>query len=96
MNLNQFIEFVISFLLIFRDLITYLIIARIIVSWFSMGRRPQGRIVYFLQDVTEPVINIARKIPHKIGMFDFAPLIALIGLDLFVRVVIIMLTNLAQ
>ncbi len=52
-------------------------------SWLSMGqRRPSGKLAYFLNDITEPFLNIARKIPHRIGMIDIAPIIAILGIEL--------------
>ncbi len=64
---------------------TYAIIGRILASWFTVARpgAPRGPIVKFLHDVTDPVMNLAKKLPHKIGMLDLSPIIALIGLDVF-------------
>ncbi len=79
----KIIEFVANFILVFKSLVVYAIIGRVIVSWVYMGRSvPTGGLVGFLNDVTSPFINLARKIPHKIGMIDLAPLIALLGVDL--------------
>jgi YggT family protein len=92
----EMIDFGIQFILILGNLISYAIIARILISWFAMGKMaPPGKVTMFLRDVTDPVINLARKLPHKWGMIDFAPLIALIGVDILTRVIIIGLTNLA-
>ncbi len=93
----EMINFGIEFILILGNLISYAIIARILLSWFRMGKMSApGKITIFIHDVTDPVINLARKLPHKWGMIDFAPLIALIGIDILTRVVIIALTNLAM
>jgi len=80
------------------NLITWSIIGRIVMSWFSMGggmggHRP-GRFHQVLIDITEPVIKVARKIPHKAGMFDFAPLIALLGIDLLAGLLLALLASL--
>ncbi|MDD3861960.1 MAG: YggT family protein [Candidatus Gracilibacteria bacterium] len=93
MSKIQFINFTANFVVIFRDVVTYALIARIIMSWFSMGRPVQGRISLFLKDATDPILNIAKKLPHKIGMIDLSPLIALIGIDLLSRLVIILLAK---
>lgn len=90
---SQVVSFIANFIIIFRDLISYAIIARIILSWFTLGGQSQGRIALFLHDTTEPVLRVARVIPHRIGMIDLSPLIALIGLDLFGRLIIILLSN---
>ena len=58
-------------------------------SWLSMGqRRPTGKLAYFLHDVTEPFFNIARKIPHRIGMIDISPIIAILGVELIAGLII--------
>jgi YggT family protein len=79
----DFKEFAINFVTVFGNLITYLIFARVILSWFSMGRAPSsGKISAFIRDVTEPFFRIVRMLPHKIGMIDLSPLIALFGVNI--------------
>jgi len=76
--------FLIKFVTVLSDLISYAIFARIILSWFVQTRSFQnpGRIYMFLRDVTEPILNLARKLPHKISIIDLSPLIVLIGINL--------------
>ena len=70
------------------------IIARVFMSWLRVGTsRSGGRISQMIIDVTQPVINIAKKIPHKIGMIDFSPIIALIALDILELIIISLLTR---
>lgn len=95
MDKFQIISFVADFVSILRDILVYAIIIRIIVSWFTLGTYgTRGRIVQILHDVTDPVINLARKLPHRISMIDFAPLIAIIGLDLLAQLIIALLAKL--
>lgn len=83
MDKVQVIIFAANFIAIFKNIVVYAIIARILASWFTMGQgRPSNRLIIFLHDITDPFINLARKIPHQIGMFDLAPMIALFGIDL--------------
>ena len=89
MNYN-FVTFLAKFVDVFANILVWSIIARIVVSWMSMsGKPPHGKIFVILRDVTDPVINFFRFLPHKYGMIDFAPLIAMLVLDfgsqLFVR-----------
>jgi YggT family protein len=96
MNKVQLIGFTINFLTVLGNLITYAIIGRVLASWFTMGRPGGGGpITRFLYEVTEPVVRIARKLPHKIGMIDLSPLIALIGVDLIIGVIVTLLNKLA-
>lgn len=97
MDKYQLVGFTINFLHILGNLITYAIIGRILVSWFTMGRPgPQGPISRILYEVTDPVINLAKKLPHKIGMIDLSPLIALIGIDLIIGLIVILLNKLVM
>jgi len=92
MSTTSLLNFTVNFLIIIREIITYAIIARIILSWFRMGRSEvQGPISRILVDTTEPIFNLVRKLPHRIGMIDLSPLIALLGVDLFVRLCLYLL-----
>ena len=94
MDKVQILLFTINFINIFARIIVWAIIVRIILSWFKMGKPgPRGKLTQVLHDVTDPVINLARKLPHKWGMIDFAPLIALIGVDIISKVVITLLAD---
>ena len=86
------IEFAITFVWVFSNLLSFAIIGRIIMSWVTMGQMGGGgRVTQILNDVTGPVIGLARKLPHRVGMIDLAPMIALIGIDLLTRVLIILI-----
>jgi uncharacterized protein YggT (Ycf19 family) len=88
MNTVQIFYFLGSFILILKNLVVYAIIGRVIMSWVTMGqRRRKGPAHQFLCDTTEPVINVARKLPHRFGMIDFAPLIAMFGVDMLGEVI---------
>lgn len=83
MTLTNFLAFLLQFVNVLGNLLIYAIIARVLLSWFSMGSDGvRGRFSQIVNDVTDPVINLAKKIPHSIGMIDLSPMIALIGIDL--------------
>lgn len=70
----------------------YALIGRIIVSYFVAARGgTKGRFTQLLYDVTDPVLKVAKLLPHSLWMLDFSPLIALIGIDLLTRLVISLL-----
>ena len=86
------IEFAITFVKVFGSLLSFAILARVLMSWFTMGQSGQGGLVtHILHDVTEPVISLARKLPHRVGMIDLSPMIAWIGIDLLTQMVIILI-----
>lgn len=96
MNRIQFLTFTVQFVVILGNLLTYAIIARVLISWFSMGsQRGRGKFSQAVFDATEPMMNLVRKIPHRIGMIDLSPIIALIGIDLIVSLLITLIRNLA-
>lgn len=83
MTLTNFLAFFLQFINVLGNLIVYAIIARVLLSWFSFGSGGvRGRFSQMIHDATDPVINLAKKIPHSIGMIDLSPMIALIGIDL--------------
>lgn len=92
----QVVILLIQFVSVLSRIIVYALIGRVIFSWFSMGgpRGPRSRLEQFLIDVTDPVLNIARKLPHRAGMMDFAPIIAIFGVDILSQIVIVLLSNL--
>ena len=73
--------FAVNFVTVLGNLLTYAIFARVILSWFMVGGGSPGRITRFVNDVTDPVMNLVKKLPHKIGMIDLSPLIALFGVN---------------
>ena len=90
------LHFTAIFIIVLKRLLTYAIIARIILSWFTMGQggMPQNKIAQFLYAVTDPVINFFRRFPHKIGMIDLAPMIALLVIDFGSQFLLLLLTKL--
>ena len=74
--------FAAKFIEVFGKLIYYAIFARILLSWVrAFGQGGTGAITRFINDVTDPFLNVAKKFPHKIGMLDLSPFIALIGVQ---------------
>ncbi len=85
------LDFIVKFIQILFDLISFAILARIILSWFAAGGGNGGsRIRLVLFDITEPVLAPFRKVIPRLGMIDISPLIALLALDLF-KVILISL-----
>ncbi|MBU1018608.1 MAG: YggT family protein [Patescibacteria group bacterium] len=82
----------ILFINYFFQILTFLVIARVILSWF---RTPHSSPIYrFLIDSTQPVMNLAKKITPRTAMLDFSPIVAIIGLDLARTAVLYILASL--
>lgn len=75
--------FLFDFLRLLCEVLTFAIIFRAILSWFSP--RPTNILAVFLYRVTEPLLAPLRRIIPRAGMFDFTPLVAIILLQLIAR-----------
>lgn len=60
------------------DLLSMLILLRVILSWFAHEAQGLMRILYQL---TEPILSPIRRTIPAVGMFDLSPLVALILLE---------------
>jgi YggT family protein len=63
-----------------------LVVARVLMSWINP--RFDGPVGRFLFDTTEPLIAPIRRVMPQSGMFDWAPLILMLGLGILLRVVL--------
>lgn len=88
--------FTAQFIQVFARIMVFAIMARVIMSWISVGKSfsSKGRFTQILNDVTDPVLNLAKKIPHRIGMIDLSPLIALFGIDILSQLLVILILKL--
>jgi YggT family protein len=72
--------FVVSFINILFDLMSFAIIARILMSWV---RTPgAGKIKMFLNDITDPILVPFKRPIFQIGIIDLSPIVVLILLDI--------------
>lgn len=62
-----------------------LVLGRVLVSWVD----PQGRNVVsqYLVGMTEPLLAPIRRVLPQAGMFDWSPLVLMLGLGFLLRVV---------
>ena len=76
------------------QILYWLLFARIIISWFPVD--PYHSVVQFLYQVTDPLLNLFRRIPLQIGMLDLTPLLAFFALQFVNRVLVRVLLMLAM
>jgi len=74
--------FAINFITVLGNLITYMVFARVILSWFMIGGGSPGKITRFVNDTTDPLFSLVKKLPHRFGMIDLSPLIVLFGVNI--------------
>ena len=75
------------------NVIYFLLVIRIILSWF--GVNPYNELVQILFRITEPILMPFRRLPLQIGMIDFSPIIAFIVIAFLRNFLVGLLTQLA-
>jgi len=60
------------------NVLYFLLVIRIILSWF--GVNPYSEIVQVLYRITEPILIPFRKLPLQVGFIDFSPILAFMTL----------------
>jgi YggT family protein len=69
-------------------LYSFLIFARIILSWFPISRGGAMESIYSaLYTVTEPVLGPVRRAMPPLGGFDLSPIVVIFGLQLLGSVI---------
>ncbi|MFW5692435.1 MAG: YggT family protein [Chloroflexota bacterium] len=72
-----------SFLIIFLQLYSFVLLARVLISWFP-NIDPYNPLVRLLYDVTEPVLQPVRELLRRqfpeMGMIDFSPIVVFMGI----------------
>lgn len=71
---------ILYFIRVLFDVLTILILLRVIVSWFSP--RSTNILVKFLYRITEPLLAPLRRIIPRLGPLDFSPMAAIILIQL--------------
>lgn len=83
---NTMTDIVVQFISIFANVLTWAIIIRALLSWFSVGgSQPVFRL---LMEITEPVLAPIRRVLPGMGMIDFSPLIALIVIQVIKSILV--------
>ncbi|MBL7068491.1 MAG: YggT family protein [Candidatus Omnitrophica bacterium] len=75
------------------NVIYFLLVIRIILSWFGVNR--YNELVQILFRITEPILAPFRRLPLQMGAMDFSPIIAFIILAFLRNFVVGLLTQLA-
>ncbi len=71
--------FLIYFIQIFIEIATFMIFARVVLSWIPT--KPNA-LTEFIRTATEPILLLAKKITPRLGMIDLSPIIALFGMNI--------------
>ena len=71
----------------------WMLFARIILSWFPVD--PFSGPAQFLIQVTDPILDPLRRLPLRIGMMDFSPLVAFFMLYITNKILVTIFLKLA-
>lgn len=90
---NPMISSLIELVHIAGRVLSVLIIARVLLSWFQ----PQGTnpIVQWIYRLTEPIMAPVRNLLPQMGGIDFSPILVLFGLQLLEQLLVNVLWRLA-
>ncbi|MFC1981493.1 YggT family protein [Chloroflexota bacterium] len=84
------IVWLVGFVQYFCRILSYAVFARILLSWFNVGR--QNIFIVLLDGITEPILSPLRRIVPRLGIFDITPLIAM-GILYIIPFIIISLVS---
>ena len=68
---------------------SFVLLARVVLSWIPNVDRT-NRIVQFLYQVTEPVLEPVRRVIPQLGTIDISPIVVFFGLQILHRVLLSM------
>ena len=74
--------YIILIMIRLMQIYSYLLLARVILSWFMDPYHPVFR---FLWSITEPVLAPIRRILPATGGWDFSPIVAFLAIDIITR-----------
>ncbi len=78
-----------NFVWVFATVYTLVIFVYILTSWVRLPYSPWlNRLQRFLHDVSEPYLRLFRRILPSMGPIDLSPIIAVIVLGIFAKVLI--------
>lgn len=76
---------------LFFNLLTLLIVARVLLSWFPQYRdHPIAQMIF---SITAPVLEPFQRLLPNTGMLDFSPMIAIIVLAVVQQVLLTLIAN---
>jgi YggT family protein len=88
------IGFLLTFIRLLFEILTFAIIARALLSWFPIRPgNPFYTLLVILDQITEPILAPLRRIIPRIGMIDITPIVALILLQVIQQILVQALRN---
>lgn len=76
---------IISLLASLVSLYSFIIFVRVLLTWIP-GLDPYNPIVQFLHQITDPVMEPARRIIPPIGMIDISPIVVMVVMSILAQI----------
>ncbi|MDA8233392.1 MAG: YggT family protein [Clostridia bacterium] len=76
---------------LFFQILWWLVIARILLSW--LPNPPHNQLIKFIYQATDPILVPFQRLIPPIGMIDISPMVALFALELVRKLVISLLAG---
>lgn len=80
------IVFLIQFVGLLFNILTYAILVRALLSWFPIA--PDNPLVRILDDITEPILAPLRRVVPRLGAFDITPIVAMFALQIIGQILV--------
>lgn len=80
------IVFLIQFVGLLFNILTYAILVRALLSWFPIA--PDNPLVRILDDITEPILAPLRQVVPRLGAFDITPIVAMFALQIIGQILV--------
>ncbi|MGQ9511609.1 YggT family protein [Thermodesulfitimonas sp.] len=85
-------EFVVKLVDVAFEVYAILILVRVVLSWIR--HNPYHSVIRFIYDMTDPYLNIFRRLIPPVGVVDFSPVVAFFVLELIRALVLRLLVGL--
>jgi YggT family protein len=72
------------------QIVTWLILIRVLITWIP-NLDPYHPVVRILRQLTDPILEPARRIVPNIGGIDISPIVVLLVLDFLIRPIVLQL-----
>ena len=80
---------------IFFGILRWMLVARIVLSWFGVSSYTTfNDLLSALYQVTDMILLPFRRLPLRLGLLDFTPIVAFVALQFIQRLVVLGLLNL--
>lgn len=86
-------SFLYTFIMLLGRAFSFAILARVLLSWMPISR--ENRLVAFVFEITEPILEPIRRLVPSLGGLDISPMLALLLVEMAQRMLLTLVARLA-